>query len=41
MKNRKFWQWKNQGEDEGRARILELSGKIAEESWFEDGVTPA
>jgi ATP-dependent Clp protease protease subunit len=40
MKNRKFWQWKNQGEDEGRARILELSGTIAEESWFDDDVTP-
>jgi ATP-dependent Clp protease protease subunit len=40
MKNRKFWQWKNQSEDEGRARILELSGTIAEESWFDDEVTP-
>ena len=39
MKNRKFWQWKNQG-DEGRARILELSGTIAEESWFDDDITP-
>ncbi|MDD4450879.1 MAG: Clp protease ClpP, partial [Sphaerochaeta sp.] len=40
MKNKKFWQWKNQSEDEGRARILELSGTIAEESWFDDDVTP-
>ncbi|PKL27196.1 MAG: peptidase [Spirochaetae bacterium HGW-Spirochaetae-2] len=40
MKNRKFWQWKNQGEDESTARILELSGTIAEESWFDDDVTP-
>jgi ATP-dependent Clp protease protease subunit len=40
MKNRKFWQWKNQGEDESEARILELSGTIAEESWFDDEVTP-
>ncbi|PKL22160.1 MAG: peptidase [Spirochaetae bacterium HGW-Spirochaetae-4] len=40
MKNRKFWQWKNRGEDEGTARILELSGTIAEESWFDDDVTP-
>jgi ATP-dependent Clp protease protease subunit len=40
MKNRKFWQWKNQGEDDAGARILELSGTIAEESWFDDEVTP-
>ena len=40
MKNRKFWQWKNQGEDEGGPRILELSGTIAEESWFDDDITP-
>ena len=40
MKNRKFWQWKNQSGDEGRPRILELSGTIAEESWFDDDVTP-
>ena len=40
MKNKKFWQWKNQSEDEGRARILELSGTIAEESWFDDDITP-
>jgi ATP-dependent Clp protease protease subunit len=40
MKNKKFWQWKNQSEDEDRARILELSGTIAEESWFDDDVTP-
>jgi ATP-dependent Clp protease protease subunit len=40
MKNRKFWQWKNQGEDGSSARILELSGTIAEESWFDDDITP-
>jgi ATP-dependent Clp protease protease subunit len=40
MKNRKFWHWKNQGEDEGGPRILELSGTIAEESWFDDDITP-
>ena len=39
MKNRKFWQWKNQGGDESEPRILELSGTIAEESWFDDDVT--
>jgi len=40
MKNKKFWQWKNQSEDDAGARILELSGTIAEESWFDDEVTP-
>ena len=39
MKNRKFWQWKNQGGDGSGPRILELSGTIAEESWFDDDVT--
>jgi len=39
MKNNKFWQWKNQGEDGSGPRILELSGTIAEESWFDDDVT--
>ena len=39
MKNRKFWQWKNQTEDAAGPRILELSGTIAEESWFDDDVT--
>ncbi len=38
MKNKKFWNWKNQADGE---RILELNGTIAEESWFDDDVTPA
>lgn len=38
MKNKKFWKWKNQADGE---RILELNGTIAEESWFDDDVTPA
>ena len=42
MKNKKFWQWKNQlvnesGEPE---RVLEINGTIAEDSWFDDDVTP-
>ena len=43
MAMRKFWNWtsrprnENESEDE---RILELYGTIAEESWFEDDVTP-
>ncbi len=38
MKNKKFWNWKNQADGE---RILELNGTIAEESWFDDDITPA
>ncbi|EPA6470857.1 head maturation protease, ClpP-related [Listeria monocytogenes] len=41
MKNKKFWQWKNQVEgSEQEGRVLELYGTIAEESWFDDDVTP-
>lgn len=43
--NRKFWNWKNQKiqNEEGEPileRILELRGTIAEDSWFDDDVTP-
>lgn len=38
MKNKKFWKWKNQIETEDR--ILFLNGTIAEDSWFDDDVTP-
>ena len=42
MKNRKFWNWKNQTDEEPSAeRVLELYGTIAEESWFDDDITPA
>lgn len=42
MKNRKFWNWKNQADGEPSAeRVLELYGTIAEESWFDDDITPA
>lgn len=43
---RKFWKWKNQlpmpgaDEDANAERVLELYGTIAEESWFDDDVTP-
>lgn len=45
MKNKKFWNWKNrktqnQTDTEAEERILELHGTIAEESWFDDDVTP-
>ena len=44
MKNpkaKKFWAWKNLA-DEGQPeeRVLELYGTIAEESWFDDDITP-
>ena len=39
MKNRKFWKWMNLAED-GSVRVLELYGTIAEESWFDDDITP-
>ncbi len=35
---KKFWKWKNQ--DEAAERVLELNGTIAEESWFDDDITP-
>lgn len=38
MKNKKFWVWKNQ--DQTDERVLELYGSIAEESWFDDDITP-
>ena len=43
MKTKKFWVWKNTAEpeaDPAAERILELNGTIAEESWFDDDITP-
>lgn len=40
----KFWAWKNQAETDENApaeRVLELYGTIAEQSWFDDDITPA
>nr|DAI55607.1 MAG TPA: Putative ATP dependent Clp protease [Caudoviricetes sp.] len=43
---RKFWKWKNQlptpdaDESQTAERVLELYGTIAEESWFDDDITP-
>lgn len=38
---KKFWKWTNQAEGENAdERVLELYGTIAEESWFDDDVTP-
>lgn len=40
--NKKFWKWKNQTAPgtEQTERTLFLNGTIAEESWFDDDVTP-
>lgn len=44
---KKFWNWKNriirnsETDEEIEERILELYGTIAEESWFDDDITPA
>ena len=36
----KFWNWTVTNNDEKTERILTLSGVIAEESWFDDEVSP-
>jgi len=42
---KKFWNWKQikneTSEDEVIERVLEFYGTIAEESWFDDDITPA
>ena len=46
MKTKKFWKWKNrtvlnqETQEETQERTLFLNGTIAEESWFDDDVTP-
>ena len=43
-RQKKFWRWtKNKSPDpsENETRTLYLDGVIAEESWFDDEVTPA
>lgn len=39
---KKFWKWKNQmnQKEQTQERMLFLNGTIAEESWFDDDVTP-
>lgn len=39
---KKFWSWRNQtDEDDPTERVLEFYGTIAEESWYDDDITPA
>lgn len=43
MKQKKFWKWMNQEPTTPEApaeRVLELNGTIAEDSWFDDDITP-
>ena len=42
MKSKKFWNWSDVLNKDGvlEERILTLDGTIAEESWFDDDVTP-
>lgn len=46
MKDRKFWNWRSrkilnqETNEKTEERILELRGTIAEESWFDDDLTP-
>ena len=37
---KKFWKWKNHTEKSPTERVLTLNGTIAEESWFDDDITP-
>ena len=38
---KKFWNWKNQADaSPSEERVLELYGTIAEDSWFDDDITP-
>lgn len=39
-KMKKFWKWKNQTQNSPTERVLTLNGTIAEESWFDDDITP-
>ena len=38
MKNKKFWNWARDADDGGR--VLYLDGTIAEDSWWDDDITP-
>ena len=37
---KKLWKWKNQTQNSPTERVLTLNGTIAEESWFDDDITP-
>ena len=37
---KRFWKWRNETGEDSPSPVLELRGTIAEESWFDDDVTP-
>lgn len=37
---KKFWEWRNELDGETPKRTLRIDGVIAEESWFDDDITP-
>ena len=39
---KKFWRWKNQADGvQDAERVLEIYGTIADQSWYDDDITPA
>lgn len=38
--NRRFWNWVKNEQEENPVRELHINGVIAEESWYDDDVTP-
>ena len=38
--DKRFWNWTESADDESMERTLTINGTIAEESWFDDDVTP-
>ena len=43
VNSKKFWNWSNSTDENEttQTRVLSINGPIAEESWFDDDVTPA
>ena len=43
VNSKKFWNWSNRTEENEttHTRVLSINGPIAEDSWFDDDVTPA
>lgn len=43
VNSKKFWNWSNSTDENetNHTRVLSINGPIAEDSWFDDDVTPA
>ena len=43
VNSKKFWNWSNSTDENAinHTRVLSINGPIAEDSWFDDDVTPA